>query len=254
MNCKSTVKPFIRVIATLLFCHFGPVFAEIELKPTHAEYRIVVSGIPVGIKANIDLTPLSEDVSEQFELLFSVKNTVLKHREYSRFSWRDCQSTPSHYAYQSKGFGISRGGEVDFDWPKQQATGSKIGLYDLDLNTVDALSLAMMARCVLARGETEFHFSVAEADGKTDFNFKVVGHEKLETPAGTYDTIKVERVYGHKGKKTFMWSAPELDYFMIRMEHIENAVIRGRLEMTDIQMETAPTTMGSDAVESDPAS
>lgn len=224
-----------RACLTVLLCLVGPLTAVagdgIDLRPVDARYRVVVSGIPVGMEARVELA--SRPQSEIFDIAFSIDHPVLKHHETSAFTWQECSARPYHYSYQSKGFGISRGGQVLFDWPSLRATGNDEP-YVIPPGTVDAISLAMMARCQLAIGEQALEFDVAEPQGLRHLSFRVVGRELLDTPAGKFDTIKVERIYRNGGRRTYMWAAPALEYFMIRMEHIENPLVRGKIELTSI--------------------
>lgn len=197
-----------------------------ELKPAEAAYRVVVSGVPVGMEAVIRL---AVEQDGRYLLSFNVDHALLKHEETSLFRWYDCNARPDEYHYQSSGFGIRRGGDVSFDWPALTAAGNEP--YPLTADTVDAMTLAMVSRCYLASGVTEFQFIVAEPRGLRRMRYRVIGNEQLETPAGTFDTIKVERIYTSR-RKTFMWAARELEYFMVRMDHIENPLVRGRIELT----------------------
>lgn len=166
-------------LVALLLCLCGQLGAnDLVLRPAAAEYAISVSGVPTGMSANIDLQHLAHD---HFSLTFSVDNKLIRHQEKSRFNWRFCHAQPMGYAYQSSGFGIRRGGQVDFDWPGMKARGTR-GAYAIDGKVVDALGLAMMARCQLKSGMTALTFEVAEPEGVTAFNYEVVGREQLKTP------------------------------------------------------------------------
>lgn len=222
----------IRIASLLALCCSGATaMAEpFHLLPAEAGYRVLVSGIPTGIQANIRLErdPARAD---RFQLSFLVEHPVIHHVETSGFLWRDCHASPQGYQYASRGFGIRRGGEVGFDWTANQAISSH-GSFSIPADAVDALGLAMMARCQLKAGASELHFQVAEPAGLEAFEYRVLGREQLETPAGTFSTIKIERLYPERGRRTILWAAEELEYFMIRMDHIENPLVRGRMELT----------------------
>lgn len=219
-------------LVALLLCLCGQLGAsDLVLRPAAAEYAISVSGVPTGMSATIDLQRLAHD---RFSLTFSVDNKLIRHQEQSSFNWRYCHAQPLGYAYQSSGFGIRRGGQVDFDWPGMKAHGTR-GVYAIDGKVVDALGLAMMARCQLKAGMSTLTFRVAEPEGVRAFNYEVVGREQLKTPAGTFNTIKIERIYPEKGRRTFLWAAEDMDYFMVRMDHIENPLVRGKMELKSLR-------------------
>ena len=206
---------------------------NLVLRPVEARYRVVISGVPVGMEALIQLQRRTSPAAA-FDIRFAVEHALLNHQESSSFTWSGCLARPYEYRYESSGFGIRRGGQVLFDWPNLVAAGTD-EVYAIEEDTVDAISMAMMARCLLARGDQTLAFHVAEPQGARVLNFRVVGREPLKTPAGTFDTIKVERIYSEGGRRTYMWAAPALEYFMIRMEHVENILLRGRIELTSIE-------------------
>jgi hypothetical protein len=203
---------------------------EFQLAEADASYRLVVNGIPLGLEAQVDL--VRDD--DNWHLSFLIDSRLVYHREDSRFSWNDCRARSSRYQYESRGFGIKRGGAVTFDWRRKRAL-TEDGYFRLPEHTVDALAATMVARCYLASGAEAMTFAVADPGGLSRYRFQVVAREALKTPAGEFDTIRVKRVYGKGMRKTEMWVAVDLDYFMVRMDHAENPLMQGRIELTRIQ-------------------
>ena len=200
------------------------------LPPAQARYRVVVNGIPVGMDAMITLTPHQKG----YQLQFRAENRFFRHEEVALFDWNNCTARPHHYRHASAGFGINREGEINFDWIARQANGSK-AVYALADNALDALSVAMMARCNMARAEPNFEYAVAEPDGMDTYQYRLLKTEALETPAGKWQTVSVERDYPERGRRSRFWAARELEYFMVRMDHQENPFIRGRIELTEFR-------------------
>ncbi|MEE2869829.1 hypothetical protein A15D_03354 [Alcanivorax sp. MD8A] len=201
-----------------------------ELPPAQARYRVVVNGIPVGMDATITLTPHPKG----YQLQFQAENRFFRHQEVAIFDWNNCTARPHHYRHASAGFGIKREGEIEFDWDAGQANGSK-AVYPLADDALDALSVAMMARCNMARAEQSFEYAVAEPDGMDTYQYRFMEAETLETPAGKWQTVSVERDYPERGRRSRFWAARELEYFMVRMDHQENPFIRGRIELTEFR-------------------
>lgn len=219
-----------RVALAFLLWQGGSAWGEpLVLQPAEAAYRVLVSGIPIGMEATVRLQ--AEEVPSEWHLSFVVDHRLIKHRETSRFHWKGCQPQPAHYEYASAGFGIRRGGKVAFDWEEDVAlTGDN--RFDLPPGTIDALTLTQAARCLMRDGVPEMHFDVMEPGGLEEKPYRVHGMEEIETPAGTFDALKVERIYPEGGRRTFLWAAPSLDWFLVRMDHEENALLRGRMELT----------------------
>lgn len=200
-----------------------------RLQPANASYRLVVNGIPLGLEARVNLRETGEAL---WQLQFLIDSRLVYHREHSRFRWQGCQARPDQYEYLSKGFGIRRGGKVDFDWTRGVAVNGEDKRFALSEQAVDSLAASMMARCHLARGDQQLDYDVADPSGLKTYHYRVIGREPLETPAGTFDTLHLERVYPEGGRRTELWVAVDLDYFMVRMDHAENPFMRGRIELT----------------------
>ena len=229
----------LRLLTGLMFLASQSLFAEsagqlppfpVALQPAEAEYRVVVNGIPLGLNATIRLTQEDQD----YQLHFRIENRLFQHEEVATFRWHDCTARPHRYRHASAGFGLRREGEILFDWQDREAQGSK-AIYPLVDNALDALSVAMMARCNMARGDAAFSYPVAEPDGMAHYQYRSLGEENLETPAGEWDATSVERDYPERSKRSRFWAARELDYFMVRMNHQENLFVRGRIEMTSFR-------------------
>ncbi|EKF73044.1 hypothetical protein A11A3_15597 [Alcanivorax hongdengensis A-11-3] len=231
---------FIRLLASLILLACQSVLADgafpQTLRPAEAQYRVVVNGIPVGLKATIRL----EAVQDHYQLRFLIDNKLFRHEEISQFQWRNCYALPMHYQHASSGFGIERQGDIRFDWQQHLAIGSE-GNYSLPEAVTDALGIAMMARCKMARGDESFSYPVAEAEGLTTYQYQTLGTRELETPAGNWHVAGLERDYPEGGRRSRFWAARELDYFMVRMDHQENPFIRGRIEMTDFRYLDSPS-------------
>ncbi len=239
MANHTVITRSLRLLTGLMFLASQSLFAEsadqlppfpLALQPAEAEYRVVVNGIPLGLNATIRLTQEDQD----YQLHFRIENRLFQHEEVATFRWHDCTAQPHHYRHASAGFGLRREGEILFDWQDREAQGSK-AIYPLVDDALDALSVAMMARCNMARGDEAFSYPVAEPDGMAHYQYRSLGEENLETPAGEWDATSVERDYPERSKRSRFWAARELDYFMVRMDHQENLFVRGRIEMTSFR-------------------
>lgn len=86
--------------------------------------------------------------------------------------------------------------------------------------TMDELLSQLRLLQAVSAGKTEMSFSVVDEDGDVEeYQFEVTGTESVDTGAGTYDAVRVERVGGSSKRKTSMWFAPELDHMPIVVRH-----------------------------------
>jgi hypothetical protein len=247
--------PLMAVLAALLVPAGSSLAAGLpELTPISAGYLVRVNGLQTSISARIELAPPA--LAGEQSLSFTIKSRFFNHHEVSQFDWANCRARPRHYEMAFDGLGIERRSTVDFDWDKQLATESALEQpvqIPLDNARMDALSMAMTARCWLRDGRQRLELPVVYRGGKRDLLFSVVGREPVETPLGTFDAVLLENRHNNaRIKRTRVWVAPALDWFMVRMEHVENPVARGSMLLTDLVYDrtkmapSAPATADTD--------
>lgn len=204
-----------------------------ELDPVEAHYRITVNGIPAGTATTVAIEALG---GNRHRARFEAQNRFFRHSEVSQFDWNGCSLVPREYHHDFSGLGIERHSFVEFDWNRKvaiESRGEKRQEIPLVSNAIDALGMAQIARCELRAGYKVFDFPVIYRGERRDIHFEVAGHERVETPVGTFDTVIVERRYPQRFKRTRVWVAPALDWFMVRFEHVENPAARGSLLLTE---------------------
>lgn len=228
---NSSVKRILLLLAGLLPAAAGAGLPD--LSPVTARYKVTVNGIPVGTAATITVQPLG---GERHEASFEVQNRFFRHHEVSRFDWHACHVTPREYAHEFSGLGIERHSAITFDPARGvaiESRGEKQQEIPLAADVTDALNMAMLARCRLRDGAKSFDLPVIYRGERREMSFAVAGQERISTPYGDFDAVIVERRYPQGGKRTRIWVAPALDWFMVRFEHVENAVARGSMVLTD---------------------
>ncbi|MFZ5755772.1 MAG: DUF3108 domain-containing protein [Pseudomonadota bacterium] len=207
-----------------------------ELSPVTAHYKVTVNGIPAGTAAAIEVRNVT---GNRQEVAFNVQNRFFRHHEVSRFDWHGCRLTPLDYLHEFSGLGIDRGSAITFDHARSMAVetrGKRRQEIPLTAATSDSLNMSMLARCRMRDGERSFTLPVIYRGERKDMQFSQTGTERLETPAGIFDSVIMERIYPNGGKRTRIWIAPSLDWFMVRFEHVESPVARGSMMLTGISV------------------
>lgn len=108
--------------------------------------------------------------------------------------------------------------------------------------TFDRLSMQLAIASDLAAGERDMQYLMADQNRLRVYRFEVTGEERLRTPIGEFDTLRVEltgqlRVedaegmdvdavktandFNGKGRTAF-WFAPALDYLPVRIQHVDD--------------------------------
>jgi hypothetical protein len=88
---------------------------------------------------------------------------------------------------------------------------------DIPVGTLDKLVSQLGMMHALARGQTDITFKIADGGKLKEYRFKVVGEETLETPAGTFETVKITRLRDDNKRETYVWCAPALHYLPVRI-------------------------------------
>lgn len=232
--------------------------AAMTLKPFRATYSAAMNGLPLGFPVVVELVRgtnpggprTGADDAESWLLALTAKSTMIHYHEQSSFRWHDCASSPVRYRFDVKGLGINRKLWLDFDHATHKASGqSRKGplSYVFPADATDELSLGFAARCLLARGMSEVHFNAATINGMKKLSYRNSGKEKIKTPLGTFDTLRIDRIRKANDKRrSTVWVAPSLDYLMVKMEHVENVGVRGTVLLKKLDMAektaTAPAT------------
>jgi hypothetical protein len=195
-----------------------------ELKPFRALYE---SKLDVGVELALDaVRELRQDANGHWILTSTAEAVIAGIKESSRFTLNDLQVIPQQYQYHRKVFGKSRDAVLDFDWPNARVTNNvedKPWHMDIPVGTLDKLSYQMQIRLDLPDGQKKLSYPVADGGSLKQYDFEVLGTESVETPAGTFKAIKVQRDRGDDAKReTYIWFAPELDYMIVKLYQIES--------------------------------
>jgi hypothetical protein len=83
--------------------------------------------------------------------------------------------------------------------------------------TLDKLSTQLGMMQGLARNRTDFSFDVADGGTLKKFRYRVTGEETLKVPAGTYRTVRVEKLSDDDRRQTLAWCAPRLSFLPVRI-------------------------------------
>ncbi len=89
-------------------------------------------------------------------------------------------------------------------------------------NILDRASLEIAVARDLKLNLPQLKYNVMDRGKLKQYVFGRLGSERLETSAGTFNTIKVEVKRDDKSRKTIYWMAKELAYLPVKMIHEED--------------------------------
>ncbi|ABI55868.1 DUF3108 domain-containing protein [Alkalilimnicola ehrlichii MLHE-1] len=197
-----------------------------ELPPFAAQYRVHMGAFTVGEGWFRFERPEADRY--RFEVATRPRGIIRmayrdETKEVSEGTINGDQFRPERYHYQRSG----RRNEQEtllFDWAAGKAR-DKAGDWEVDLSdgVKDRVVTTMALMQDLARGRTgDRTYRVADDGDIDEYQFRLTGEETVETPVGTYETIRYVRVREGSSRETRVWSAPELHYLPVRVEHVES--------------------------------
>ena len=132
----------------------------------------------------------------------------------------DGQVRPDRYHYRRSGGSREREAILSFDWDNMTVENNvqdSPWKMDIPQGTLDKLVAQLGMMFVLGKGKSEVTFNIADGGKLKEYRFKVLGHETLELPAGTFKTVKITKLRKNKKRETYFWCAPELNYLPVRI-------------------------------------
>ena len=208
-----------------------------RLPATNANYSVAWGGTTLG-EATIRLTPLEHDCyryEQQTHPIALVRWIYGSPLETSQFCMQDGAIRVSHFEFRND----KRDQDnftVDFDWTAKKVTGSKRGVvtvHELDGPAWDRFALQQVVR-LWARAHADaaagasVEFNMADDNRVTAYRFAIVGREHVATPAGGFDTLRVDRV-DNPNRQLRSWLAPSLDYAPVKIENVEKGDVKLRM-------------------------
>jgi hypothetical protein len=165
---------------------------------------------------------------------FSVGSIV----ETSEFSLQQNQLHPLKYEYVQSGVS-STDERISFDWE----TGVALSVVEeeafqipLSAPVLDKLNFSVQLGEDIAReNQNEFRYLIVDGDKVEEHLYRISAKEIIVTPAGTLDTVKLERVRDSNSKrKTTIWLAKDWQYLLVKLEQVSSSGT-----VTEILLESA---------------
>jgi hypothetical protein len=150
-------------------------------------------------------------------LLTGIKITENTDGEFSKNTIQ-----PTNYFFNQSRRGSDRIDKIQFF--KQVANGSyKEKHYKIPFvnNTQDRASLELSLARDLSINKPILSYSVIERGNKKQYYLQKFGYEKIETPAGNFNAIKVKVNRKDTKRETIFWLAKETDFMPVKIYHRE---------------------------------
>jgi hypothetical protein len=143
-------------------------------------------------------------------------------RERSYWRYKDGNVIPEKYIYERTGK-KKRHVELTFDWDKLTVINninSDPWQMDIKPGTLDKLVYQVSLMLDLKQGKREFFYHIADGGKLKTYHIVTLGEEDVETPIGTFKTVKVTRA--DDKHTTILWCAEQLSYLPVKIEYSED--------------------------------
>lgn len=215
------LKNFQHYYLVLFFLLTALPLSAAPLKEFEAVYKAKYFGI--SITATRKLENL-RDGRQKFS--FVAESWLADFSESSFFHWTDDGNVvPERYVYERSGLGRDKKAEIHFDTDNKTVTNNvddKPWNMEIPDNVLDKLNFQIQLQADLIDDKPLPTYDIADGGHLKQWDFEILGKEKIKTPAGKFDTIKVKRIREPNAKRnTIFWLAPDWDYLVVRLEQEE---------------------------------
>ena len=161
---------------------------------------------------------------------------VASASQSSAFTINGNNVSPTQASTTYKLLGVGRTHNLNFNASKKQVASSYKGKtinLSMSQQAFDDLSLEVQIRQDLLNGKFSGNYYMAKHDKIEKTPFKKSGNTKITVPAGTFDTVRVDRVHDDNSRSTSFWLAPSLDYLPVKVSQVNDGK-KMDLELTKV--------------------
>jgi hypothetical protein len=192
------------------------------LAPFELHYEVLRNGSPLG-EATLSLTELPDG---RWRFTSDTRGTRglaslagAEIHEQSEFAWRDGLPELQRYRFRQDVAFRTRERSLDrVDGGRIESTdGRKSWALDFEPGVVDRHAVALaLAAAVAAGASGEIRLRVADKASIEPHRYRVAGREPVDTPAGRFAAVRIERVREKPGRTTTSWLAADLGHLPVR--------------------------------------
>ncbi|MCG8426996.1 MAG: DUF3108 domain-containing protein [Chromatiales bacterium] len=217
-----------RLLTLLLLCGLPPyTFADSSqqtaLHPFTATYKLSLGSLTFGT-VNVVLTIDAQgDYHYQAKTVTTGLISILRDdevTEISRGRLKVDRVIPSHYSYHHKRPKKHHEVDLTFKWPEKKVinrTPESLWTMSIQPGVQDKFSQQLALMLSLNRQEEPFTFRVADGGRLKTYDYLNQGSERVETTAGNYHSIRLDRQKNRRQSKATLWMAPELNYLPVKI-------------------------------------
>ncbi|MGH8566481.1 MAG: DUF3108 domain-containing protein [Gammaproteobacteria bacterium] len=209
--------------AALLGAAVG-VYAD-PLEPFSATYRLEMAGLTIGtIDRSLAPGPdgrfryRSESRAKGLAKLLFDDHLI----EESLLEANATGLRPIRYSSRYTGHKGPSTVSVRFDWRRSKIKNQKNDRrweLPLSASVFDKLLYQLAIMVDLGAGKRDLSYRIVDGHEIKTYRFLHLGTERVKTPLGVFDAVKIERRKENSQRKTTLWCAPRLRYLAVRLDN-----------------------------------
>lgn len=208
------------LLAVLGTASLSPSFAAAPLKAYKAEYHLFYNNRQVGtgsrqLRLDADQLVLT---SQSYASIFLISD---KREEECRVKQRDQHLDPISYQIRRQKLTGREQWQRQFDNTKLLATDPEQPDWSLPYpaGTLDLLCHQLQLQLDVQSPQPSLNYSILDKDRLKQYQYKILGEEKISSPAGDYLTLKVS--LPRQNRTTTIWLGKTLNYTPVRIQQVE---------------------------------
>ena len=195
------------------------------IAPFRADYVALRDGKALGEttiewKANADGTWTLRTSTKGTDGL--AKLAGLDITEESTLRWQDGRPETIRYDFKQDAAFAKRSRHAEFDWKAGSVAmqdNKDEASYPTVPGMVDRHAVVLALANDLSRKSSSFDYKVAMKDGVEDFRYTRIDSAKLTVPAGSYDTVALERKRGPRISTS--WFSEQAGWVPVQIEQVD---------------------------------
>jgi len=218
------------LLQSLLFAASGHADVTPPYPSFVARYNASANGLSIGtVQVSLTRVGTDEYLYEQKSVTSGIAALFGRENATESSRWRFHNNTIQVIEYRSR----HKGGDDDenahlvFDWENRRVKNIGAGEHweiAIPEGSIDRLVMQLAMLFDLRNGNTVFKYRIPRQGRIKSYDFELVGEDSIELDSRTYRTLKVERTNDDRDK-SWVWSAPDLDYFPVRfLKHKKSGV------------------------------
>jgi hypothetical protein len=192
------------------------------VQPYQADYQFSIGSKFNGSASRV----LSQAANGQWTYQFRARIPVVATaNETSWFSLEGHQVQSQRHQMDYRILGFSKSSEIQFQGGQAQVRrNGKTSQYSTHAGTLDTLNLELQLREDLKSGGLRDRYWLSDDKSEDPVRFVLRGNATIRTPAGSFDTVRVDRIHDDPARSTSFWMAPKLDYLPVRVTQKDDSM------------------------------